>query len=81
LDLGPAGRIDLDRIAPGWFTCTVNLAGLPAVSIPAGRSHDGMPFGVSLIGPRGSEERLLSLAAAWEAATAYRPPFPQADGP
>ena len=76
LELGPAGRIDLDRIAPGWFTSTVNLAGLPAVSLPAGRSSDGMPFGVTLIGPPSSEERLLSFASLWEAATGYRPVRP-----
>ena len=54
----------------------MNLAGLPAVSLPAGRSSDGMPFGVTLIGPPGSEERLLSFASLWEAATGYRPARP-----
>ncbi len=81
MDLGPAGRIDLERIAPGWFTSTANLAGVPAVSLPAGRSSDGMPFGVSLIGPAGAEERLLSLAALWEAATGYRPERPVRHAP
>jgi aspartyl-tRNA(Asn)/glutamyl-tRNA(Gln) amidotransferase subunit A len=75
VDLGPAGEIDVRTIAPGWFTSTVNLAGLPAISIPAGWSG-GLPFGVSLVGPSGSEERLLALAALWEAATGYRPARP-----
>jgi Asp-tRNA(Asn)/Glu-tRNA(Gln) amidotransferase A subunit family amidase len=73
LDLGAAGTIDLEQVAPGWFTSPVNLAGLPAVTVPAGRSSGGLPFGVTLIGPAGSEERLLALAALWEAATGYRP--------
>jgi aspartyl-tRNA(Asn)/glutamyl-tRNA(Gln) amidotransferase subunit A len=72
LDLGPGGVIDLQRVGPGWLTSAVNLAGLPAVSLPAGRSGDGLPFGVSLIGPHGSEERLLALAALWETGSGYR---------
>ena len=76
LDLGPAGVVDLQRVGPGWFTSSVNLAGVPAVSIPAGRSQDGLPIGVTLIGPAGSEERLLALASLWEAGTGYRPSHP-----
>ncbi len=81
LDLGAGGVIDLRRVGPGWLTSVVNLAGLPAVSLPAGRSQEGMPFGVSLIGPAGSEERLLGLAALWEAGTGYRPTRPQPPAP
>jgi aspartyl-tRNA(Asn)/glutamyl-tRNA(Gln) amidotransferase subunit A len=47
------------------FVCPINLAGLPAVSIPAGRS-DGLPIGAQLIAPAFDEERLLSAAAALE---------------
>ncbi len=71
----PTGEIDLDRVGPGWFTSAVNLAGLPAVSLPAGTSEDGMPIGASLIGPDGGEAGLLRLAALWEAAAGYRPPM------
>jgi len=70
-DLGDAGRIDLDRVGPGWFTCPVNLANLPAVSLPAG-SSEGMPVGVSLVGRPGDEEVLLALARSWEEASGYR---------
>jgi aspartyl-tRNA(Asn)/glutamyl-tRNA(Gln) amidotransferase subunit A len=47
------------------FVCPINLAGLPAVSIPAGRS-EGLPVGAQLIAPAFAEERLLSVAAALE---------------
>jgi aspartyl-tRNA(Asn)/glutamyl-tRNA(Gln) amidotransferase subunit A len=47
------------------FVCSVNLAGLPAVSIPAGRS-EGLPIGAQLIAPAFDEERLLAAAAALE---------------
>jgi aspartyl-tRNA(Asn)/glutamyl-tRNA(Gln) amidotransferase subunit A len=68
--------VDLAIVGPGWCTSAVNLAGLPAVSVPAGRSAEGLPFGVTLIGPPRSEERLLGLARLWEVATGYRPPRP-----
>ena len=49
------------------FVCAVNLAGLPAVSIPVGRS-EGLPVGAQLIAPYFEEERLLAAAAAVEGA-------------
>ncbi|HUF36124.1 MAG TPA: Asp-tRNA(Asn)/Glu-tRNA(Gln) amidotransferase subunit GatA [Gemmatimonadales bacterium] len=47
------------------FVCAVNLAGLPAVSLPVGRS-EGLPVGAQLIAPSFGEERLLAAAAALE---------------
>jgi amidase len=44
-----------------------NLAGLPALSVPAGL-HQGLPIGVQLVGPRWSEPRLLEIARALEQA-------------
>lgn len=48
------------------FTGIVNIAGLPALAIPAGRDADGLPVGVQLVGPAGSEERLIAAARALE---------------
>jgi aspartyl-tRNA(Asn)/glutamyl-tRNA(Gln) amidotransferase subunit A len=39
-------------------TCLANLAGLPALSLPAGPAEDGLPAGAQLIGPAWSEGRL-----------------------
>jgi aspartyl-tRNA(Asn)/glutamyl-tRNA(Gln) amidotransferase subunit A len=50
------------------YTATVNLAGLPAVSVPAGRATSGLPLGVQAIGPAFGEERLFRAAAALERA-------------
>jgi aspartyl-tRNA(Asn)/glutamyl-tRNA(Gln) amidotransferase subunit A len=47
------------------FVCAVNLAALPAVSLPVGRS-EGLPVGAQLIAPYFEEERLLAAAAALE---------------
>ncbi len=45
-------------------TCLANLAGLPAVSVPAGTAEEGLPAGAQLIGPAWSEARLLAIARA-----------------
>jgi Asp-tRNA(Asn)/Glu-tRNA(Gln) amidotransferase A subunit family amidase len=79
VDLGGAGAVDIERVGPGWFTCGLNLAGLPGVSLPTGWSAEGLPFGVTLAGGDGAEETLLRLAALWERAAGYRverPPRP-----
>jgi aspartyl-tRNA(Asn)/glutamyl-tRNA(Gln) amidotransferase subunit A len=49
------------------FVCPINLAGLPALSLPAGRS-EGLPVGAQLIAPVFQEERLLAAAAVLERA-------------
>jgi len=45
------------------FVCGANLAGLPAVSVPAGATGAGLPLGVQLIGSVGADARVLSAAA------------------
>ena len=50
------------------FTVTVNMAGLPGISVPAGLSAEGMPLGLQLIGRPFDETTMLSLAAAIERA-------------
>jgi aspartyl-tRNA(Asn)/glutamyl-tRNA(Gln) amidotransferase subunit A len=49
------------------FVCAVSLAGLPALSLPVGRS-EGLPVGAQLIAPFLEDERLLAAAAAIERA-------------
>ncbi|HTS90169.1 MAG TPA: Asp-tRNA(Asn)/Glu-tRNA(Gln) amidotransferase subunit GatA [Gemmatimonadales bacterium] len=48
------------------FTCSINLAGLPALSLPVGRAN-GLPLGAQLVAPRFGEAAMLSVAAAIEA--------------
>jgi len=47
------------------FVCTANLAQVPAMSVPIGRS-DGLPIGGQLIGPHFGEARIISVAAVLE---------------
>lgn len=50
------------------MTVPPSLAGLPAISVPAGTSEQGLPIGVQLIGWRGNDAALLALARSLEAA-------------
>jgi aspartyl-tRNA(Asn)/glutamyl-tRNA(Gln) amidotransferase subunit A len=49
------------------FTVGVNVAGLPAISVPCG-DHEGLPIGLQLIGRRFDDGRVLSLAHTFEKA-------------
>lgn len=47
----------------GRYTNFVNLLDMAAVAVPSGMRRDGLPFGVTLIGPSGADRSLLDLAA------------------
>ena len=51
------------------FTPLQNVSGSPAISLPLGRSAEGVPIGVQVAAPFGQERRLLELAYELEAAT------------
>ena len=53
------------------FTVTVNLAGLPAMSVPAGLDAQGLPLGLQLIGRALDEPTLFSLAGVLESAAGF----------
>ena len=53
------------------FTVTVNLAGLPAVALPAGLDRQGLPLGLQLIGRPWEEGDLLNIARSLEIAAAF----------
>ncbi len=54
------------------FTVTVNLAGLPGISVPGGLSESGLPLGLQLIGKAFDEATLLRAAAAVETAADFK---------
>ena len=58
-------------------TCALSaVSGLPALSVPAGTTSDGLPIGLELLGRAFSESRLLALAYSYEQAShTRRPPF------
>ncbi|GAB6182581.1 Asp-tRNA(Asn)/Glu-tRNA(Gln) amidotransferase subunit GatA [Thermodesulfovibrio hydrogeniphilus] len=53
------------------FTISVNLAGVPAISIPCGFSENGLPIGLQIIGRPFDEVGILQLAYAYEQSTTW----------
>jgi Asp-tRNA(Asn)/Glu-tRNA(Gln) amidotransferase A subunit family amidase len=49
------------------FLYDANLAGLPACSIPMGLGEHGLPLGLQILGPAGSDQQVLRVAEAIEA--------------
>lgn len=56
----------LKMYATDICTVTVNIAGLPAISIPCGKDDRGLPIGMQLIGNKFEEQGLLNAAYAYE---------------
>ena len=61
------------------YTAAVNLAGLPAVSIPAGVDSNGLPIGLHVIAPYLEEARLLQAAHMYQQHTDYHLASPELD--
>jgi len=53
------------------FTVTVNMAGLPGISVPAGLSGEGTPLGLQIIGQPFDEETVLKVGAVMEDAAGF----------
>ncbi|MBT2364317.1 amidase [Streptomyces sp. ISL-10] len=72
-----ARRTDIGIAAACPYAWPWNVLGWPGVAVPAGFTADGLPIGAQVLGPAGSEERLISLAAQLEDALRWyekRPP-------
>ncbi len=73
----PIAAVDADPIrlnaTLGYYTNFMNLFDLAGVAVPAGFRCDGLPFGVTLIGPVSSERGLLRLAGARQGSSPVAP--------
>ena len=64
--LGEKTENPLEMYMTDYFTIPVNLAGLPALSMPCGVDKDGMPIGLQIIGPPFGEDKVLKAAYTYE---------------
>ncbi len=59
------------------YTIAINLAGLPAISVPSGFTADRKPIGLQLIGPQKHDRQVFQAAHAFEQATAHHTAIPE----
>ena len=71
LKAGMLKRFAADALRRTPYTQLANLTGQPAMSLPLHVTAEGLPVGVQVLGPMGSEKRLLALAAQVEAEAAW----------
>ncbi len=75
--IGEKGSADpIEMYLNDVFTVTVNMAGLPGISVPSGLDAQGLPLGLQLIGRPFEEQTLFSLAEVIEQAAGHFQPEP-----
>ena len=65
-DIGSKSNNPLEMYLADICTVSINIAGLPAISIPCGKDAEGMPIGMQLIGKRFDEQTILNAAYTFE---------------
>ena len=70
-ELGQTHQDPVEMYLNDVFTVTVNLAGLPGISVPVGLDGRGLPLGLQLIGKPWDEGGLLNTAYALEQAAGF----------
>ncbi len=71
-EIGTRSNNPLEMYLADICTVSVNIAGLPGISIPCGVDSKGMPIGMQLIGDKFKEETILNAAYTYEQATKFR---------
>ena len=71
-DIGSKSKNPLEMYLSDICTVSVNIAGLPAISLPCGVDKEGMPIGMQLIGNKFTEDTILNVAYAFEKEIKFR---------
>ena len=71
-DIGAKSNNPLEMYLADICTVSINIAGLPAISIPCGVDKAGMPIGMQIIGKQFSEETILNAAYTYEQKAKFR---------
>ena len=70
--LGSKSNNPMEMYLSDICTVSVNIAGLPGISIPCGVDSEGMPIGMQIIGNKFCEETIIKTAYAYEQETKFR---------
>ena len=70
--LGERSTNPMEMYLADICTVSVNIAGLPGMSVPCGVDSQGLPIGMQIIGSKFSEETIIKAAYAYEQATNFR---------
>ena len=71
-NIGEKSDNPLEMYLADICTVSINIAGVPAISIPCGVNSEGMPIGMQLIGNKFQEKKILNAAYAYEQKTKFR---------
>jgi aspartyl-tRNA(Asn)/glutamyl-tRNA(Gln) amidotransferase subunit A len=71
-EIGSKSNNPIEMYLADLLTVTINIAGVPAISIPCGLNSNGMPIGMQIIGKHFDEETLLRAAYTYEQETKFR---------
>ena len=71
-DIGSKTNNPLEMYMEDLCTVPINVAGVPAISIPCGLAENGMPIGMQIIGKLFGEETILNAAYTYEQKTKFR---------
>ena len=74
-EMGTRSNNPLEMYLADICTVSVNIAGLPGISIPCGVNSENMPIGMQLIGNKFEEEKILNAAYAFEKEYRFRDKF------
>jgi aspartyl-tRNA(Asn)/glutamyl-tRNA(Gln) amidotransferase subunit A len=76
ISVGVGESLNVYRGGPVWFTCPIDIAMLPALSLPAGFDPHGLPLGVQLVGGFATEWTLLRIGCAFQELTTHHLAIP-----
>ena len=71
-EIGSKSADPMEMYLADICTVSINIASVPAISIPCGVDKDGMPIGMQLIGDRFNEEKIINAAYAFEQKIKFR---------
>lgn len=73
------GAFDVNKLQldlQDYFTCPMNIAGIPAISLPCGFTKNKLPIGFQIVGPHVSEHLIYKVAHAYESNTNWHQQHP-----